>query len=46
LPSNNGSPDFEAMENIISAVHKMVIKDVILNADKKIEATKYIVNKC
>ena len=45
LPSKNGNPDFVTMETIISAVHKMVIKDVILNANNKIEATKHIIKE-
>ncbi|MFT4693124.1 MAG: hypothetical protein ACI8TE_000012 [Francisella sp.] len=31
------------METLISAVQKLVIKDVVLYADKKIDATKGIV---
>lgn len=45
LPSVNGSIDFKIMEIISSAIHKLVIKDVVLHADKKIEATKEIINK-
>lgn len=44
LPSVNGSIDFKIMEIISSAIHKLVIKDVVLHADKKIEATKTIVD--
>ena len=45
LPIKYGKPDYETMETLISAIQKSVIKDVVLYADKKIEATKYIVDK-
>lgn len=45
LPSVNGSINFKIMEIISSAIHKLVIKDVVLHTDKKIEATKEIINK-
>lgn len=45
LPTFNGNPDFVAMETFISAIHKLVIKDVVLYADRKIEATKNVVSK-
>ena len=45
LPTKNNSPDFEFMESFISAIQKLVIKDVILYVDRKIEATKQVVNK-
>lgn len=35
LPTNNGQPDFEKMELIISAIQKLVIKDVVFYVDKK-----------
>lgn len=40
LPKKNGQPDYEIMEKLISAVHKLVIKDVVLYAGKKVIATK------
>ena len=40
LPTKNGKPDFETMENFISAIQKLVIKDVVLYSDRKINATK------
>lgn len=43
LPIKNLEPDYEYMALVISAVHKLVIKDVILWADKKIGATKEVV---
>lgn len=44
LPIKNQKPDLEKMVLLISAFQKLVIKDVVLNADRKIEATKKIVN--
>ena len=44
LPTKDGEIDFEYMETLISAIQKLVIKDVVLYADKKIEATKKIVS--
>ena len=40
LPTKDGKPDYAAMEALISAVQKLVIKDVVLYADRKIEKTK------
>ena len=38
LPTKNGEIDFELMKTLISAIHKLVIKDVVLYVDvKKIE---------
>nr|WP_234034258.1 restriction endonuclease subunit S [Elizabethkingia sp. M8] len=45
LPVKNGKPDFETMETFISAIQKLVIKDVVLYADRKIEATKSVVSR-
>lgn len=39
----NRKPDYDYMEILISAIQKLVIKDVVLYADKKINATKTIV---
>ena len=44
LPVKNGEPDFSYMSLLISAVQKLVIKDVVLYADNKINATKHIIN--
>ena len=44
LPLQNNSPDYSSMETFISAIQKLVIKDVVLYADKKINATKIITN--
>ncbi len=45
LPIKNNQPDYNLMETLISAIQKMVIKDVVLYADRKIEATKSVVDK-
>ena len=45
LPSQNGLPDYDRMTTLISAIQKEVIKDVVLFANRKIEAAKEIVNK-
>lgn len=45
LPSRGGQPDYECMATFISAVQKIVIKDVVLFADRKIGMVKEIVNK-
>lgn len=43
LPTINGSPDYNIMQLIVSAIKKMVIKDVVLYADRKINAITGIV---
>ena len=45
LPTKNGKPDYDSMEILISAIQKLVIKDVVLYADRKIKATKDVVSK-
>uniref|UniRef100_UPI00388F72DA restriction endonuclease subunit S n=1 Tax=Treponema sp. TaxID=166 RepID=UPI00388F72DA len=45
LPVKDGNPDYDSMETFISAVQKLVIKDVVQYADKKIAATKDVVSK-
>ena len=42
LPTKNGKPDYDAMAALISAIQKLVIKDVVLYADRKIEKTEDI----
>ena len=44
LPSKNGEPDYSSMETFISAIQKLVIKDVVLYADRKIGATKKLIS--
>lgn len=38
LPTKDGKPDYDAMSTLISAVQKLVIKDVVKYADKKTKA--------
>ena len=45
IPIQKEEINFEYMEILISAVQKLVIKDVVEYADRKIEATKKIINK-
>ncbi|MBU0279244.1 restriction endonuclease subunit S, partial [Gemella sp. zg-1178] len=45
LPTKNGQIDFEFINTLVSAVQKLVIKDVVLYADKKIQATKEVVKR-
>jgi Type I restriction modification DNA specificity domain len=40
LPIQNHQPDYTLMETLISAIQKLVIKDVVLYADRKIAATQ------
>ena len=42
LPTKDGKPDYDTMTALISAVQKLVIKDVVLYADRKIEGTRQI----
>ncbi len=35
LPIKDNKPDFETMETVISAIHKLVIKDVVLYVERK-----------
>ena len=43
LPVKDGKPDYDTMATLISAVQKLVIKDVVVYTDRKIEKTKEIV---
>ncbi|SPY33136.1 Restriction enzyme BgcI subunit beta [Pasteurella canis] len=43
LPTKNNTPDYNYMALLISAIQKLVIKDVVLYADRKIAATKHII---
>ncbi len=42
LPVRDGAPDYAAMQDFISAVQKLVIKDVVKYAEDKINATKKV----
>ncbi|MFM7600820.1 MAG: hypothetical protein ACKO7R_06435 [Pseudanabaena sp.] len=44
LPIQNNQPNYAIMETFISAIQKLVIKEVVLYADIKIEATKTAVD--
>lgn len=43
LPTSNQQPDYGFMETLISAVQKLVIKEVVLYADRKIAATRQVI---
>ena len=45
LPAQNKQPNYSIMETFISAIQKLVIKDVVLYADRKIASTQSVVNK-
>jgi len=45
LPTHNKQPNYTIMETFISAIQKLVIKDVVLYADRKIAATKTVLRK-
>lgn len=40
LPEKDGNPDFKAMETFISAIQKLVIKDVVLYTEEKLMTAK------
>ena len=43
LPTQNNAIDFDFMHTFIRAIEKIVIKEVVEWADKKIQATKQII---
>lgn len=43
LPTKNGTPDYDFMNTYITAIHKVVIKEVVLYAEKKIQATQEVI---
>ena len=45
LPVRSDTPDYEAMQDFISAVQKLVIQDVVKFTDGKIAATKKVLKK-
>ncbi len=45
LPTTNGKIDLDFMDAFISAIIKLVIKDVVVYADRKIKATKEVIGK-
>lgn len=42
LPCRDNKPDFETMNVLISAIHKLVIKDIVVHSDAKINAAKKV----
>ena len=44
LPTKNGTPDYDFMNTYIKAIEKLVIKEVVLYVEKKIQATQEVVN--
>lgn len=45
LPMKDKQPNYTMTEIFISAIQKLVIKDVILYASRKIAATEIVINK-
>lgn len=45
LPTFKNKIDFDYMDTLISAIKKLVIKDVVKYADNKISATRKVINK-
>ena len=45
LPTTAGEIDFDFMENFISAIQKLVIKDVVIFTEKKMNAYRQVVQK-
>lgn len=43
LPTNESNPDYLFMATFVSAIQKLVIKDVVFYADRKIEETKKLI---
>ncbi len=43
IPTKNQEPDYGVMETLVSVIQKLVIKDVVLYAERKIGATKSVV---
>jgi Type I restriction modification DNA specificity domain len=44
LPTHNNTPNYPLMETLISAIQKLIIKDVVHYADRKIATTKLATN--
>ncbi len=45
LPCFDKIPYWNSMDILISAIQKLVIKDVVLHSDKKIKETKKVIDK-
>lgn len=44
LPVKNDKPDYDYMSKLVSAIHKIVIEDVVKFTDKRIKTTKKVIN--
>lgn len=45
IPTKNNKPDYTTMELFISAIQKLVIKDVVLYSEAKINTTKEVIDE-
>lgn len=45
LLSKSGEPDYTQMETFIRAIEKLVIRDVVLYADRELAATQQVINQ-
>lgn len=43
VPVKNGEIDFYYIDTLVAAIKKLAIKDVVMYADKKIEATRSVI---
>ena len=45
LPTNSNKPNYTQMETFIRAIEKLVIRDVVLYADRELAATEQVINQ-
>ena len=45
LPTSSNKPDYTQMETFIRAIEKLVIRDVVLYADRELAATQQVINQ-
>lgn len=45
LPTSSNKPDYTQMETFIRAIEKLVIRDVVLYADRELVATQQVINQ-
>lgn len=45
LPTKDGKPDYDLMATLISAIQKLVIKDVVAYANRRVEKTKEVAKR-
>lgn len=45
LPTSSNKPDYTKMETFIRAIEKLVIRDVVLYADRELAATEKVINQ-